>query len=70
MASPPPCAARWPATMQFNISKLQMVEAEKQRIRTEFERRESAIEVKKKVRVGGPPAVWIPTSREEAGCGC
>lgn len=34
---------------QFNITKLQLMEAEKQKIRREFERRESAIEVKKKV---------------------
>ncbi|KAL6776928.1 ATPVE1 [Auxenochlorella protothecoides x Auxenochlorella symbiontica] len=34
---------------EFNISKLQFVEAEKQRIKSEFERREGAIEVKKKV---------------------
>lgn len=35
--------------MQFNISKLQILETEKSRIRTEFERREAAVEVKKKV---------------------
>lgn len=37
---------------QFNISKLQMVEAEKKRVKAEFERREGAIDVKKKVRPG------------------
>lgn len=34
---------------QFNISKLQLLEAEKARIRRDFERRESQITVKKKV---------------------
>jgi hypothetical protein len=34
--------------LQFNITKLQLLEAEKQKLRREFERRESAIEVKKK----------------------
>lgn len=36
--------------LQFNISKIQLLEAEKQRIKSEFERREAAIQVKKKVR--------------------
>lgn len=35
--------------MQFNITKLQLLEAEKAKVRREFERRENAIEVKKKV---------------------
>lgn len=43
--------------LQFNISKLQMVEAEKKRVKAEFERREGAIEVKKKVRLGSMPAM-------------
>ena len=38
--------------LQFNISKIQLLEAEKQRIKSEFERREAAIQVKKKVREG------------------
>ena len=35
--------------LQFNITKLQLLEAEKAKVRREFERRENAIEVKKKV---------------------
>ena len=34
---------------EFNIEKLQMVEAEKQKIRKEYERKENQIEVKKKM---------------------
>lgn len=34
---------------EFNIEKLQMVESEKQKIRKEFERKESQVEVKKKM---------------------
>jgi V-type H+-transporting ATPase subunit E len=37
------------AEEEFNITKLQLLEAEKARVRKEFERREAAIEVKKKV---------------------
>lgn len=35
--------------MQFNITKLQLLEAEKAKVRREYERREGTIEVKKKV---------------------
>ena len=34
---------------EFNIEKLQMVEAEKQKIRKEYERKESQVEVKKRM---------------------
>lgn len=37
------------AEEEFNIEKLQMVETEKQRIRKEYERKESQVEVKKKM---------------------
>ena len=37
------------AEEEFNIEKLQMVETEKQRIRKEYERKESQVEVKKKI---------------------
>lgn len=37
------------AEEEFNITKLQLLEAEKAKVRRDFERRESAIEVKKKV---------------------
>mmetsp|Transcript_12838 Transcript_12838/g.40589 ORF Transcript_12838/g.40589 Transcript_12838/m.40589 type:complete len:227 (-) Transcript_12838:253-933(-) len=37
------------AEEEFNIEKLQMVEAEKQKIRKEYERKENQIEVKKKI---------------------
>lgn len=36
-------------SQEFNIEKLQMVESEKQKIRKEFERKESQVEVKKKM---------------------
>ena len=36
-------------TMQFNITKLQLLESERAKIRREFERKESAIEVRRKV---------------------
>lgn len=45
--------ARRAPGLQFNISKIQLLEAEKQRIKSEFERREAAIQVKKKVREDG-----------------
>ena len=35
--------------VQFNITKLQLIESEKQKIRREYERKEGTIEVKKKV---------------------
>ena len=38
------------AEEEFNITRLQLLEAEKARVRREFERRESTIDVKKKVR--------------------
>ena len=38
------------AEEEFNITKLQLLEAEKARVRREYERREGQIEVKKKVR--------------------
>jgi V-type H+-transporting ATPase subunit E len=34
---------------EFNIEKLQLLETEKAKVRKEFERRESTIEVKKKM---------------------
>jgi V-type H+-transporting ATPase subunit E len=37
------------AEEEFNITKLQLLEAEKAKVRRDFERREAAIEVKKKV---------------------
>mmetsp|Transcript_30584 Transcript_30584/g.76040 ORF Transcript_30584/g.76040 Transcript_30584/m.76040 type:complete len:229 (-) Transcript_30584:210-896(-) len=37
------------AEEEFNIEKLQMVETEKQKIRKEYERKESQVEVKKKI---------------------
>lgn len=37
------------AEEEFNIAKLQIIEAEKQKIKKEYERRESQIEVKKKI---------------------
>lgn len=37
------------AEEEFNITKLQLLEAEKAKVRKEYERREKAIEVKKKV---------------------
>jgi len=37
------------AEEEFNIERLQMVEAEKQKIRKEFERKEQQIDVKKKI---------------------
>jgi V-type H+-transporting ATPase subunit E len=37
------------AEEEFNITRLQLLEAEKARVRREFERREGTIEVKKKV---------------------
>ncbi|PSC75013.1 V-type proton ATPase subunit E2-like [Micractinium conductrix] len=37
------------AEEEFNITKLQLLEAEKARVRKEFERREGTVEVKKKV---------------------
>lgn len=36
-------------SQEFNIEKLQMVESEKQKIRKEYERKESQVEVKKKM---------------------
>ena len=44
------------AEEEFNITRLQLLEAEKARVRREFERREGTIEVKKKVRWAG--GVW------------
>lgn len=35
--------------LQFNSTKLQLIEAEKQKIKREYERKEGTIEVKKKV---------------------
>jgi len=35
--------------LQFNITKLQLLEAEKAKVRREYERREGTVEVKKKV---------------------
>ena len=45
------------AEEEFQITKLQLLEAEKQKLRREYERRENAIEVKKKVRAAAkrPP---------------
>jgi hypothetical protein len=40
---------------EFNIEKLQLVEAEKQKIRKEYERKESQVEVKKKMCVPAAP---------------
>ena len=37
------------AEEEFNIEKLQMVEAEKQKIKREYERKESLVSVKKKI---------------------
>uniref|UniRef100_A0A061S5Y1 V-type H+-transporting ATPase subunit E n=1 Tax=Tetraselmis sp. GSL018 TaxID=582737 RepID=A0A061S5Y1_9CHLO len=37
------------AEEEFNIEKLQMIEAEKQKIKKEYERKESQVEVKKKI---------------------
>ncbi len=45
-----PCSpASLPPSLQFNITKLQLIEAEKQKLKREYERRENAVEVKKKV---------------------
>jgi len=37
------------AEEEFNIEKLQMIEAEKQKIKKDYERKESQVEVKKKM---------------------
>ena len=37
------------AEEEFNIEKLQMVEVEKQKIKREYERKESLVSVKKKI---------------------
>ena len=48
-----PQAARWPTVhsclQEFNIEKLQLLEAEKAKIRKEYERRQGQVEVKKKM---------------------
>lgn len=38
-----------PTPQEFNIEKLQVVEAEKQKIRKEYERKEGQVDVKKKM---------------------
>jgi hypothetical protein len=45
---------------QFNITKLQLIEAEKQKVKREYERKEGTIEVKKKARALGPPGLTGP----------
>ena len=37
------------APQEFNIEKLQMIEAEKQKIKKDYERKESQVEVQKKM---------------------
>jgi len=43
------CGASCAAPQEFNIEKLQLVEAEKQKIRKDYERKESQVDVKKKM---------------------
>jgi hypothetical protein len=43
---------------EFNIEKLQMIEAEKQKIKKDYERKESQVEVKKKMYVGNESGAW------------
>ena len=38
-----------PAAQEFNIEKLQLLENEKSKVKKDYERRESQIEVKKKM---------------------
>ena len=38
-----------PSVQEFNIEKLQIVEAEKRKIRQEYERKEKQLEIKKKM---------------------
>jgi disulfide oxidoreductase YuzD len=40
---------RWWSIQEFNIEKLQIVEAEKKKIRQEFERKEKQVEVRRKM---------------------
>tara|TARA_B110001452_G_C15228442_1_gene425716 strand:- start:1648 stop:1947 length:300 start_codon:yes stop_codon:yes gene_type:complete len=55
------------ADEEFNIEKLRMVEAEKQKIRQEYERKEKQVEVQKRmcaaVRQLSPPSRAPPASR-------
>ena len=39
----------WPASQEFKLEKLQLLEQEKSKIRKEYERREAQVEVKKKM---------------------
>ena len=48
-SSPLPCTLSSLSSQEFNIQKLQMVEAEKAKIKKEYERKESQVEVKKKM---------------------
>ena len=51
-----PTLTRARKPQEFNIEKLQLVEAEKQKIRKEYERKESQVEVKKKMCAPAAPA--------------
>jgi hypothetical protein len=56
-----------PATLQeFNIEKLQIVEAEKQKIRKEYERKEGLVDVKKKMCVQAPQPQILRARRTHA----